>query len=331
MNSQELEFFVRVARMGSISRAAIEVGMEQSTMTRHIARLERQVGVRLFHRSGRGVELTSAGLLLLQEAQSVADALGRARQVASELGPYGPARLVVAAQPTLAQRGLPAIVRALRARFPRMQVNLREGLGNQVVGWLASGEVDLALLYVPKEPGLVAVDVLMHEPLYLVSPPHATAPGGVGGQAQETGLGAEVTQQEVLRQPLILPSTAHGLRAIAEAMAQRCGLPLQVMVESDGSTAVTRQLVRAGLGSTLLPLAAVADEVGRGEMRAQRIVQPDIVRAIALATARNRPPPVAHWEMQQVIRQAMSVLVCQGLWPGVDQMAAAGAQRPVAE
>lgn len=319
MNSQELEFFVRVARMGSISRAAIAVGMEQSSMTRHIARLERQVGVRLFHRSGRGVELTSAGLLLLQEAQSVTDALARARQVAGGLGAHGPARLVVAAQPTLAQRGLPAIVRALRARFPRMQINLREGLGNQVVGWLASGEVDLALLYVPKEPGLVEVDVLMHEPLYLVSPPQA--PGDSG-----TGLGAEVTQQQVLRQPLILPSTAHGLRAIAEAMAQRCGLPLQVMVESDGSSAVTRQLVRAGLGSTLLPLAAVADEVARGEMRAQRIVQPDIVRDIALATARNRPPPLAHWEMQQVIRQAMGVLVCQGLWPGVDQMAAAGAR-----
>ncbi len=327
MNSQELEFFVRVARMGSISRAAIAVGMEQSTMTRHIARLERQVGVRLFHRSGRGVELTSAGLLLLQEAQSVADALARARQVAGGLGPHGPARLVVAAQPTLAQRGLPAIVRALRARFPRMQINLREGLGNQVVGWLASGEVDLALLYVPKEPGLVEVDVLMHEPLYLVSPPAAP---GERGSVPGTGLAAEVTQQQVLRQPLILPSTAHGLRAIAEAMAQRCGLPLQVMIESDGSSAVTRQLVRAGLGSTLLPLAAVADEVARGEMRAQRIVQPDIVRDIALATARNRPPPLAHWEMQQVIRQAMGVLVCQGLWPGVDRMADAGAQRPAA-
>jgi DNA-binding transcriptional LysR family regulator len=65
MNPTALEYFVRIAQSGSISRTAIEVGIEQSTMTRHIARLESDLKVRLFHRSGRGVVLTDAGALLL--------------------------------------------------------------------------------------------------------------------------------------------------------------------------------------------------------------------------------------------------------------------------
>lgn len=328
MNSQELEFFVRVARLGSISRAAIEVGMEQSTMTRHIAGLERKIGTRLFHRSGRGVELTQAGLMLLQEAQSVIDALARTRHVASQLGSNGPARLVVAAQPTLAQRGLPAIAKAMQAQFPHTQLSVREALGNQVIRWLATGEVDLALLYVPSEPGLVDVDVLMHEPLYFVSPPTSMR----SASSNQHGIGSEpeISQQEVLRHPLILPSTAHGLRTIAEDMAQRWHMPLRVVAESDGSTAVTRQLVRAGIGSTLLPLAAVADEVARGELRAQRIVQTQIVRDIALATARNRPPLIAQWEILQIVRQSLSVSVGQGLWPGVSAMADAASKAAAA-
>lgn len=335
MNAADLEFFVRVARLGSISRAAIELGIEQSTMTRHVARLEADVGARLFHRSGRGVVPTHAGGLLLQEAACVVDALERARRAAAQLGAQGPAQLVIAAQPTLAQRGFAPLARAMRQRFPQTRLRLLEALGHQVVGWLAQGEVDAALLYVPSEPGMAEFDVLMHEPLYLVG---AGSPAGDGAALEgrddparglDHGPGERtIDAAQALGRPLILPSTVHGLRALAESLAQRCGARLDVGIESDGSTAVTRRLVAAGLGCTLLPLAAVAEDVARGTLQAARIVAPEVRRAIALATARNRPPLTAHWEVMQVIRQAIAREVLSGRWPGVREMAPASGAAP---
>ncbi|OWT56951.1 LysR family transcriptional regulator [Candidimonas nitroreducens] len=310
MNPTALEYFVRIAQSGSISRTAIEAGIEQSTMTRHIARLEAELKVRLFHRSGRGVVLTDAGALLLTRARKVAEALDETRKLAVTLADEGPSELVIAAQPTIAQRSFAAVARALRACFPDTRLHMVETLGHQIINSLADGKIDVALLYVPNtQAGTVDMDVLLHEPLYLILPP----------DYPPAATTTPVTR--MFDQPLILPGTPHGVRGLVESLALSCNRRLHVEVECDGSNAITKNLVRGGVGCAVLPLATVAEEVALGQVQASRLVEPEVIRQIAIATARNRPPVIGQWDILQTLRQAILGQTAQGNWPGATEAA----------
>lgn len=304
MNPTALEYFVKIAENGNISRTAVELGIEQSSMTRHLARLEADLKVRLFHRSGRGVVLTDAGALLLTRAKAVAEALTETRKLAITLAEEGPSRLVIAAQPTLAQRSFPALARAMRARFPDTRLHMVEALGHQLINWLIEGKIDVALLYVPAQASVIDVDMLLQEPLYFVAP------------SSHPPLDATMPVAHMLKQRLILPSTPHGLRETAETLAAAYNTHLHIEVECDGSNAISKNLVQAGIGCTILPLATVADEVAQGSLQAARLVDPEVIRDIAIATARNRPPVIGQWDILQSIRQVISEQVSQGHWPG---------------
>jgi DNA-binding transcriptional LysR family regulator len=309
MDGAAFEYFHAVARHGSIARAAGELGMEASTLTRHIGRLEQDVGVKLFHRSGRGMVLTDAGALLLQEAAKVVDTLQHTRRVAADLAAEGPSQIVVAAQPTIAQVSFGAIARALRERYPRARIRVVEGFGHEMVRWLQEGRVDVALLYVPSQTPIVDYELLLQEPLHCILPAGHPLPR------------APLDTAAVLDLPLVLPSTSHGLRALAEGWAQRHGKRVRIALECDGSTFMSRRLVQAGLGCTLLPLAAVHEEVARGLLQAVRMEGHDALRAVALATAQNRPPVTGLWEITRLLRAQVAGLVHAGLWPGVERMA----------
>lgn len=315
MNPTSLEYFVRIAELGSISRTAIELGIEQSTMTRHIARLEADLNVRLFHRSGRGVVLTHAGTLLLTRARAVANALGETRRLAMALADEGPSELVIAAQPTLAQYSFANIARTLQARFPGTRLRMVETMGHQIINWLVEGKIDIALLYVPSQSALVDVDILMHEPLYLIAPPDSPA------------LGPSITVPEMLERQLILPSTPHGVRGLVQSLAADHNTSLKIAVESDGSNAITKNLVQAGIGCAIMPLATAADEVARGTLQAARLVEPEVVREVAIATARNRPAVVGQWDILQQIRQLVGDRVSSGRWPGAREYQSSHAQK----
>jgi LysR family nitrogen assimilation transcriptional regulator len=309
MDASALEYFHTVARTGSISRAAAELGMEASTLTRHIGRLEQEVRIKLFHRSGRGMVLTDAGALLLKEAGKVVDTLQHTRRVAADLAAEGPSQIVVAAQPTIAQVCFGSIARALHDRFPRARIRVTEGFGHELVDWLQEGKVDVALLYVPGQTPIVDYELLLQEPLHCILPPAHVTPAGPFSTAA------------VLDLPLILPSTRQGLRALAESWAQRHGKRLDIAMECDGSTFMLRRLVQAGLGCTLLPIASVQEEVERGLLQSVRVEGSDAMRAVALATAQNRPPVTGLWEITRLLRQVVADLVAAGRWPGVERMA----------
>ncbi|MBL0422674.1 LysR family transcriptional regulator [Ramlibacter sp. AW1] len=311
MDASAFEYFHAVARTGSISRASVELGMEPSTVTRHIARLEQDAGVKLFHRSGRGMLLTDAGALLLQEAGKVVDTLQHARRVAADLAAGGPSQIVVAAQPTIVKVCFAAMAHALRSRYPRARVRVIEGSAHELVSWLHQGKVDAALLYVPHlAQGHAGGEVLLREPLHCIFPAVQPAPPG------------PVTVPAALELPLILPSTSHGLRALAESWAQRHGKSLDVVLECDGSTSMTRRMVQAGLGCTILPLASVEEEVGRGLLQAVRIEGPEALRSVVLATAQNRPPVTGLLDITHLLRDTVFQLVDAGRWPGVDRRTA---------
>lgn len=303
MNSEDLSLFAHVARVGSISRAAIETGTDQSTVSRRIALLEAELGVRLFHRSGRGVEPTERGRELLGHAASVTRALDEARNAMRESADRGPTRLCIAAQPTIARIAFGSLGHAFRERYPLTQVRFVEGLASHLLGTLGDGAVDIAILYVPEHPGALAFDPLLSEGMRLITP----ADYPLQGDTFDVRHLGEV--------PMILPSTHHGIRVLVESLASRHGFAVHVALECDGSISITKRLVMENCGCTVLPLAAVVDDVAAGRLKSFRLENPEVRRSVALTFGRNRMAPTILWESVRIIKERVANLVRTGAWP----------------
>lgn len=303
MNSDDLECFARVARCGSFSRAAMELGSDQSTISRQMARLEAESQTRLFHRSGRGVDLTEAGRTLLDYAGKVSATLAEARRAVNAASGEGPAQIVIAAQPTIANTTFAAIGTALKRQFPKTRIRFVEGLGSHMVAWLASGEVDIAVLYMPAHAGGLKVDPLLQERISLIAP------------ADHVHIGAEFAFADLASVPLVLPSTHHGLRVMSESLAASAHIALDIAMECDASTSVTKRMVQQGCGCTLLPLAAVTEEIAQGKLRAATLTGPEMWRDVAIATAKNRAPLAELWDITRTVRHEIEQIVGNGGWP----------------
>lgn len=274
MNSDDLRLFAHIVRVGSISRAALETGVDQSTLSRRLAALEAELGVRLLHRSGRGVVPTDRGARLLDYAKAVAGLLDEALAATQEGVDGGPAQLHVAAQPTIASMLFGPLGKALGARYPRTRLRFVEGLADQLLEKLAKGELDLAILYLPEHAGALQFDLLLSEGVRLIAPADYPAPGG------------EIATGRLRDIPLILPSTHHGLRLMAESLAARHGFAVNVALECDGSTGIMK-----------------------------RLLEPEVRRRVGLVMGRNRVLPAGLWDAVRLVKAQVNGLVVSGEWP----------------
>lgn len=306
MNSDDLELFAKVARHRSISRAALELGLDQSTITRHIARLEQQTGVRLFYRSGRGAELTDAGKAFLQPAQKVLDAMENARTTAHALTHAGPARLVIAAPPPIAGVLFSQMALAMAQAFPATALRFVENLGGNILKMLTEGEADIGVVYAPVPASMARDSLMLEESIYLVA------------SAQAPALEDEFDARRIGELPLILPSTPYGARMLAETLARSLGLRLNIRLECDTGSSTMKRLVEEGLGYSLMPYAVIDKEIAEGRLQAARFVDPPLKRNIVVAMAKNRDPGSGLWSTLQILQREIRQLVRTGRWPGVE-------------
>jgi LysR family nitrogen assimilation transcriptional regulator len=310
MNSDDLALFAQVAKSGSISRAAMELGADQSTVSRRVGLLEAELGVRLFHRSGRGVTLTERGQQLLGFANTMNDTLVEAERAMRDSAEQGPAKLCIAAQPTIARILFGSLGHALKARYPLTQVHFVEGLAADILNRLSDGAVDIAILYLPEHPGALQFDPLLSEGVQLITPANYPLKGDA------------IAVRDLGDIPLILPSTHHGLRMMVESLANRYGFSANIALECDGSISITKRLVLENCGCTVLPEAAVVEEVKAGRLKSYRLEDPEIRRTVAIVWPKNRVTADGLWAVTQIIRQRAADMVEQGTWPGATLISA---------
>lgn len=233
--------FAAVARWEHMTRAAEELGVPQPTLSRRIARLERAVGVPLFTRRGRSLQLTRAG----RQLAAVVDRalLDLARGLADVTGSVDPrmGTVVLAFLNTLGVSVVPRLLREFRRSHPTLRVQLVQDGHVAVLEHLRRGEADVCLTApLPHEPGL-SVLPLHRQPLRL------TVPAG-----HPLGRRRRVALDSVAGEEFVGFKPGYGLRSITEAWCQQAGFTPRLAFEGE-DVATVRGLVAAGLGVALLP------------------------------------------------------------------------------
>jgi DNA-binding transcriptional LysR family regulator len=173
MDPADLRLHVVVARHGSFTAAAVRLGYTQSAVSRRVAALERAAGVALFQRDARGVRLTAAGAVLHRHAQIVLRAMDDAAAALAAVrdGTAGPLRL--GAVPTANATLVPRALARLEADHPEVEPRLREGGSVDLAGAVATGDLDIAVVFaVPVEPAPAGVELvdLVRDPLLVAMP-----------------------------------------------------------------------------------------------------------------------------------------------------------------
>lgn len=296
MDLRALRYFVYVAEARSFSKAAVQLGIAQPALSRQIQKLEDELGLELILRAGRQLELTEAGLLLLERAHSL---IRQVAQTADDVRAHGSrirGTLTVGVSPTVSEAVGPGIVRECAARHPEVRLNFVEGVSAFIFKRLIDQELTLCLMHNPPRHQGVEIEPLFEEPMVLVGPGREAS----GHPPVKDGMALG-------RLPLILPHRTHGLRmALERAMAEQGG-KFDVAVQVDGYT-TTKAFVAAGLGYTVLPFSSVRQEVERKHLSAVRLRKPKLSWTLSLAYRKDQRNARAVMALRDIIASEVSVL-----------------------
>lgn len=288
--------FVKVAELGSISRAAVTADVPQSVVSRQIAILEREAGSRLFRRTGRGVVLTELGQQLYPKVmQLIADSAALSDEIRTSQGiPVGDVRLglLPSTVPTLAG----ALYEHVSKNFPRVRLHLTEGSSSQLQELLDQGRLDLSLLL--RDGGEAGLDepILTEGALCLIV-----------ARNDPLALRPEISFAEVADLPLILPGEAHPLRERLALLARKLGVGLRIAAEAN-SIRLQHEFAASAAGYAITAESIAPHDKHR--LVAVQIVEPILARAIVLAVARHRPHTLASRAIHGfLLSQAPALLV----------------------
>jgi DNA-binding transcriptional LysR family regulator len=241
---RHLRYFVAVAEELSFTRAAARLHMAQPPLSSQIRNLEGAIGVELFDRSRRTIALTAAGEALLSEARRLLVQVDQSVRAAQRAGTGEVGRLAVGFVPSASNSMLPPHLRAFRARYPGVELYLREMPPDDLVDALLAGGVDVGFLYLPFADARLELRTVSREPLVAAVPAdHALAAR------------PSLRVRDLRDEPFVLPARHRmpGLNARVLDACRRAGFTPVAVQKEVWLMQTVLGLVAAGLGVALVP------------------------------------------------------------------------------
>jgi DNA-binding transcriptional LysR family regulator len=249
---RQLRAFQTLARTGSFTQTAKELFLTQSAISHSIRALEESLECTLFDRVGKKVHINQAGEVLLEHAGAIFGAMRSAREAVMELSAWGKGRLRVGASTTTIQYVLPSVIREFRECFPDCELIIEPGDSPESLAALSENRIDLALTLPPEEGGPHAFQPLFEDELVLVyAPMHRWKQRG------------RVERDELAREPFITYNKRSATFRMIQAHLKRAGVELRNTMEL-GSVDAIRDLVKIGMGVSMLARWVVADDLANG-------------------------------------------------------------------
>jgi LysR family nitrogen assimilation transcriptional regulator len=288
MELRSLHYFVRIAELGSITRAATHLHVAQPALTRHVQRLEQELNVALFTRANRGVRLTEAGQKLLDGAARILRDLERTGDEIRTQAAHPSGKIILGITPTLCPVLVPELFGRMRRDYPAIELKVMHAGMVRLEEFIIDGRVDIALLSELSRSRLILSTRAADEEMVLVTRP------GVRPDAP-------VTAEELRQTPLIL---GDGLRMAMDALLAGLGIELKVEIEINDHETM-RLMVQQGVGATILPYSSVARECARGLLAAHRITDTGLFRTLALGVRASRNASLARETVAHAIGDAI--------------------------
>ncbi len=276
MELKQLQWFVRVAELGSLTRASVELDVAQPALSRQIRNLETELGQRLLIRTGRGVRVTEAGRVMLDHGRGILHQVSRLREELGRLQRGLVGRVAVGMPPSLSRALAVPLTREFRRTLPEAGLTLTEGLSQGMLESVVNGDLDLALVFNPTPSPELDLTPLARYPLYVVR------------GAQGTSGGRSITLPRVAELPLIIPSRPNAVRMELENRLAALGRRPNVDIEVDTIPGIL-DLVREGFGAAILPRISVSAFGDGDAFRLQKITRPEMAVTLYRAQSARRP------------------------------------------
>jgi len=280
MDLKQLEYFVRVAELGSFTRASVALNVAQPALSRQVRLLEVELRQTLLLRNGRGAQPTEAGKLLLAHGRGILHQVERAHEELGRVRGSLAGRVAVGLPTSLARVFTVPLTRAFRAELPDATISVSEGLSVALLESLVAGRLDIAVLYNAPPTPEIDITPLMEEDLLLVQrrspgPPEEPPPG-------------PLALIEVAKLALVIPSRPNAVRMQVESELPNLGCRLKIALEIDGVSAIL-DLVADGAGAAVLSRNAVASSLNPLAYSVRTLTAPVLRTKVSAASSSVRP------------------------------------------
>lgn len=295
LDPRALRAFCSVAEHGSLTRAAAVLGVAQSALSRRIAALERLLGGRLFHRTGRGTTPTELATRLQPAARAILAESGALIEAArgERASPSGTVELGLV--PAASRPMVSALLTRLQRDYPRIRLRAIEGYSGQIEDGLARGSFDIGLFNRYGRGKVRGAELYLEADIVLVAP-----------RGRRPSRATELPFRALADLPLVLPPRPNSLVSALSDLALRQHIRLHIALEA-GSPALIRDAVaNAGL-STLVPEHLAQREYAGGAFSVARVVKPSLHQKTWLAYTTQRPASLAARVVGRLIRELAPV------------------------
>jgi LysR family transcriptional regulator, nitrogen assimilation regulatory protein len=272
MEERYLHYFVTAVDLGSLSKAAVELGVAQPALSQRIAALEREFDATLLTRSPTGVRATPAGLALYRHARSVLRQLTSARVDVKQAQSMLSGDVIVGMSPPVALVHAGELFTTLRETHSGIRLHLFESVSGYLSELMANGRIDLGVMHVDKAifQNVRNVQTLYREPLCVIGLPEKF-PLGKG----------DITLAELAAIPLVLPGKSQQMRRLIDRVSQHAGHALNVVGEIDSLHGLFDIAMR-GAACAMVPLSILPSALASRPALAFSYTLPRIPRDLSI-------------------------------------------------
>ncbi|MEM1372675.1 MAG: LysR family transcriptional regulator [Pseudomonadota bacterium] len=273
---RQLQYFVAVADHRGFGVAAAALAVSQPSLSKQLASMEMDLGVRLFERTSRSVKLTTVGETLLPKARTILQHVRELHVTARGAMELFGNRLSIGVLPSIGAYFMPPASRTLHRLYPQLRLVVEEGSTSQLLGMLKEGRLDTVIGTPTNDPAYESV-ALFEETLW--------ACGAHDDDISKAD--GPLSLSELTGRPLLSLSAHFTLAEIVDRLADRCGAYVSRDYQG-GSLDAVRQMAVMGAGVAVLPsLYALAEAVRDPEFTVRRIDHPDAIHPIVLLWRRG--------------------------------------------
>lgn len=278
LESQHLRLIAEVARTESVTRAADRLNVTQSAVSHQLRELENRLGTPIFVRSGRRMLPTPAGRIIVEAADEVLGKLGRVEAGVEQLARHAAGGLRVCTHCYTGYSWLPAIVEGLRRRYPAFALQIAPEYTLDPITALLDTRIDLAIMNDESDDRRLRQQELFDDEHVAVVP-----------RSHRWASRAFVTPEEIANEPLYLYSRAIENSFIVKKVLRPAGLePAHVTYLQLPEGII--EMVKAGMGATVLPKWSIANSLTSGDIKAIRITRAGVFRKWYAVTLSNVAP-----------------------------------------